>query len=113
MKITIRGEEWSLMFVPVEELRDCLGDCDLTHRTIRVLKTLRGRELLRVVAHELLHASGWHLTEAFVDLTSTDMAAALTAVGFRRQGRQATSRRRPAPSSKPYRASARQRRARG
>lgn len=113
MKITIRDEEWSLRFVTGEELRDCLGDCDKHNKTIRVLKTLRGRELLRVVAHELLHACGWHLSEAFVDATSTDMAAALASVGFRQAARSATSPRRPGASNKPYRASGRQRSARG
>ena len=65
-RFKILGRFWRLRFAPNMANR---GDCDppsQRKKEIRISSTLRGEERLEVLLHELLHAAGWHIDEAFV-----------------------------------------------
>ena len=47
---------------------------------------LHGEERLEVLLHELVHAAGWHIDEAFVERFASDAARALWRLGYRDQG---------------------------
>ncbi len=76
------GKRWRLRFV--RALRDALGDCDDELREIRVVEGLDGKERLRVMLHELVHAIDWHKDESYVDSVSRSMTNVLWRDGWRR-----------------------------
>ena len=83
MRIRILNKRWRLRFAPNLANR---GDCDgpaAKHKEIRVLSGLRGEERLEVLIHEMLHAAGWHIDEAFVEQFARDVARALWRLGYR------------------------------
>jgi hypothetical protein len=80
-RVKILGRTWLLKFVHYPELGlDKLGDCenpDKPGRTIRVLDTLEGAEMFRVLLHEMTHGALWWLDEEFVDTFTKDATAIL------------------------------------
>ena len=42
------------------------------------------KDLIDAVIHECLHASGWHLSEDYVEQFATDAAEILCRIGFQR-----------------------------
>lgn len=82
-RLTILGKVWRLRFAPNMANR---GDCDPPNRPgkeIRISSALRGEERLEVLIHELVHAAGWHIDEAFVEQFAADTAHVLWRLGFR------------------------------
>jgi hypothetical protein len=78
VRIKVLGKYWSLTFPPY--LGDNHGDCaepKAVGKRIRIWAGLSGRELTDVLIHEMLHASGWHLTEEFVTEFAHDVARVL------------------------------------
>lgn len=91
MLATIRGRAWVIKFPnrPIynAEGEECDGLCDPPtdkNPAIRLHRSLKGIELLRVAIHESLHAANWDLSEEAVDETSTDIGNLLWALGYRR-----------------------------
>lgn len=85
MRIRILKKFWRLRFAPNLANR---GDCDPPDKPgkeIRVSSSLQGEERLEVLIHELVHAAGWHIDEAFVERFANDAARALWRLGFRQQ----------------------------
>lgn len=88
MRIRILGKFWELRFVPtlgVVKLPKW-GDCDhpgVKGKQIRILSKLRGEERLDALIHEMLHAADSHKTEDWVDTVATDIARALTRLGYK------------------------------
>lgn len=83
MRVKVLGKYWRLRFVPNLANR---GDCDgpaTRHKEIRLAAGLHGEERLEVLLHELLHAAGWHIDEAFVERFAGDAARALWRLGYR------------------------------
>ncbi len=86
MRVKLLGRVWNLRFAPNLANR---GDCDppdVSKKEIRVLSTLTGEERLEVLVHEMVHAAGWHLDEAFVERFARDAARALWRLGYRDGG---------------------------
>lgn len=85
MQIKVLGKRWNLRFVPNLSARGLCDDPQKTRRQIRIWQGVRGdEELMEVVVHELLHAAGWHIDEAFVDQFAKDAARVLTTLGYAR-----------------------------
>ena len=83
MRIRILNKRWRLRFAPnLANRGDCPGPA-AKHKEIRVLSGLRGEERLEVLIHEMLHAAGWHIDEAFVEQFARDVARALWRLGYR------------------------------
>ena len=83
MRVKILGKLWKLRFAPNLANR---GDCDAPGtraKEIRILSSLRDEERLEVVIHELVHAAGWHIDEAFVAGFARDAARVLWRLGYR------------------------------
>lgn len=86
MLVKLLGRVWNLRFAPNLANR---GDCDppdKPKKEIRVLSTLAGEERLEVLVHEMVHAAGWHIDEAFVERFARDTARALWRLGYRNGG---------------------------
>jgi hypothetical protein len=80
--VTIGGKRWALQFVP---LRD-LGECDnpkSIHKRIRIKRSLKGRERLDTLIHEMAHAADWPKSEEWVESFATDVARVLWKLGYR------------------------------
>ena len=88
MQISILGKRWRLRWAANLANR---GDCDPPNqpgKEIRISTTLRGEEKLEVILHELLHAAGWHIDEAFVECFARDAAKALWRLGYRENNQE-------------------------
>lgn len=89
MKFKILGRWWRLE--SVQRLADTkdyhiVGQADQTPgkpRVIKILGRLRGQDRLETTLHELLHASGWFIDEAFVEQFAVDAARVLWRLGWR------------------------------
>jgi hypothetical protein len=59
------------------------GVCRIRQRKISINSTLRGRELLENLLHEMLHATSYHVTdEDWVHRTAEEMSVVLDDLGF-------------------------------
>lgn len=93
-RITLLGKRWLLQFVSLGRHRSPEGNLvdglcyppDAPRKKILIDNRLEGRELLRVLLHEMTHAAGWILDEDFIEQQSTDIATVLWDLGYRRQG---------------------------
>lgn len=88
MHITILGKRWELK-ITSKLSRDCRGECeppDSVKKEIRIRSTLKGREFLEVLMHEILHAADWSKDESWVERVADDMSAILWKMGYRRKG---------------------------
>lgn len=81
MHVVINGKRWEYSEVPYlgkdENGDKYKGHCDapnVKNKTIKVLKSLNGREKLDVLIHEALHAGLWHIDEEYVEMLGTDLA---------------------------------------
>lgn len=64
------------------------GACDHPEKPAKRIRIVRGqepREELDTIIHECLHATDWHKDEAWVTEVSTDIAAVLWKLGWRKQ----------------------------
>jgi len=79
MRVRIMGQYWNLRFVRSIKRNgdECYGWCDKAKREILIEKALTGQQLTDTIVHELFHAAGWNLDEAFVTQAATDIAAVL------------------------------------
>lgn len=81
MIVTVMGKRWQLVFERgLTRRTGNLGECDppdKPRKQIRVDASLRGRELLEVLLHEMGHAADWHRDEDAVHDTAADMARAV------------------------------------
>lgn len=80
-QVHIGDRRWRIEHAKCPADRD--GDCNWDLRRIRVHRTLRGVDLMRVLIHELLHARFWDLDEAAIDECGEVLSAVLDAEGFR------------------------------
>lgn len=92
MRINILGKVWTIKWVArLKKPKDkpnhtTYGECDHPQqqaKEIRILKSLRGVDLLEIYIHEMIHASGWHIDEEYVALFAADMARELWKLGYR------------------------------
>lgn len=85
IRLTIAGKRWTLKYVRtiVRDGVECDGLCDYGKSEIRIRSGLRGQEFTDTLAHEVIHACGWHLHEDFVEQTAEAIAAALYHEGIR------------------------------
>jgi hypothetical protein len=78
MRIRVLGKSWDFSFKTLPFMGKDWGLCSPPHikrKWIHVLDTLRGRDALDTVAHELLHAAAWDvLKEEFVDTLARDIS---------------------------------------
>lgn len=88
-EVYARGKRYSIKFV--EAMTDADGTelrglCDPpdkpTHRTIRLIRGQTPEGLLDSVIHEMLHACLWDLDESAVLEIASDIAKALTKIGY-------------------------------
>lgn len=83
VRINIAGERWKVKFARSVKLLEngqwveCDGMCDPNKKEIRLHDQLRGKELTRVLLHEIHHATCYILDEEIVDQTSIDQSEAL------------------------------------
>lgn len=89
MRFTVDGRRFTLSF-PSRRPRNRGVLCDgLTTcapgqpRTVKVWDGLEGEDRLNTILHELLHAAGWPLDEAFVEEYGTVAASVLWKLGYR------------------------------
>lgn len=80
-QVHIGDRRWRIEHAKCPADRD--GDCNWDLRRIRVHRTLRGVDLMRVLIHELLHARFWDLDETAIDECGEVLSAVLDAEGFR------------------------------
>jgi hypothetical protein len=84
MQVRLWMQVWRVLFVGREDLKQpFLGECDLNTKTIRVLKTLHGRERLDTLIHEMLHAVLPNKSERWVNQVATDISDVLWKNGYR------------------------------
>jgi hypothetical protein len=86
MQLTILGKRWRLLFVDKIDALGSRGSCDppdKPNKAIRILKRLKGEELLEVLFHEMQHAAAWHVDESYIEKFSADAARNLTKLGYR------------------------------
>ena len=94
MRVPILKQTWMLLFQKIRNRTgNCtLGDCDDPNDykgkfpVIRIDSSIKGRELLTILIHEVWHASDWYRDEEFVKRASKDMANILWKLGYRRDG---------------------------
>lgn len=82
MRLTILGKRWWLRFC---RLVTNNGECDAPTKRgkeIRISDSLTGEQKLRTIIHECAHAGDWHKDEEWVEEFSTDLARALTKLGW-------------------------------
>ena len=81
--MTIRGSPWTVKWP--EQIRNgtCYGLCEFDRATINYERGLRGRLLLVIVIHELLHALFPRASEKVVTQAAEDIADALWRMGYR------------------------------
>lgn len=85
IKVIVRDNPFQLSFTNRIGSK-FLGHCDppgIEPRKIKIRKSLKGRERLDTIIHELLHAAQWDLSEDAVEETATDIANALWQLGYR------------------------------
>lgn len=82
-KVTIRGTPWVVKWP--DQIRDgtCYGLCDSDSHVINYEHCLRGRKLLTIGIHEMLHAEFPRANEKTVTQAAEDIADALWRMGFR------------------------------
>ena len=76
---------WKILFVrniPDKKYR-ILGECEHDARIIRVLSSLRGKEKLDTLVHEMLHAVLPEQEELWVNSVASDIATVLWDYGYR------------------------------
>jgi len=81
-KISINGERWRLRFVDPGPwtFEEPMGECShpkSNKKEILISNKLRGKELVEIIIHEMLHASMWIVSEETVDQTAKDISDAL------------------------------------
>ncbi len=78
MKIRVLGKVWQFDFKSLPFMGKDWGLCSPPHhkrKWIHVLDSLRGRDALDTISHELLHAAAWDvLKEEFVDTLARDIS---------------------------------------
>lgn len=80
-QVHIGERRWRIVHAACPGDRD--GDCNWELGRIRVHRTLRGVDLMRVLIHELLHARLWDIDESAIDECGEVLSAVLDAEGFR------------------------------
>lgn len=80
-RVFIGDRRWRIQHCKCPADRD--GDCNWDLRRIRVHHTLEGRDLMRVLIHEILHARLWDIDEAAIDEAGEVLSAVLDAEGFK------------------------------
>lgn len=97
MRVRIGAQYWNIAWVsnPYANGKRADGYCTnpfAKDKTIVLRKSLRKdpERLLAVIFHEMLHASGWHLDEEFVDRYSEDAARIAVKLGFTLLEKEAT-----------------------
>lgn len=85
IRLTIAGKRWTIRFVRkiMSGGVECDGLCVYEKSEIRIRSGLKGQELADTLAHEVIHACGWHLHEDFVEQTAEAIADALYHAGIR------------------------------
>lgn len=87
MRVNLFGRVWRLIWVSKKKLGRNLGDCDspdAPKKVIRIRDGLEPQDELRVLIHEFLHGCAWWAAEEWVDRASTDIAASLWKLGWRK-----------------------------
>lgn len=82
--LSLGGRRWKLRFV--EKLRD-FGQCDHPDTIGKEIRIRTGQtefELLDSLLHEFNHSLFWQLDESVIAAAATDLAKALTRLGYRR-----------------------------
>lgn len=79
MRARLAGKPWRIQFRGQRED----GNCNAAKRLIVVRRSLRGRRLLEVLVHEILHAEHWQIDEYYVQETAKDIARVLSRAGFK------------------------------
>jgi len=89
--VTIRGQKFRIVFRTNLGTLPCGtkkgGDCEEPKkgvREIRILKSLRGRDLIEVLLHELTHAAFWDLDDEVVTEFAKDVTDVL--IGYVNEG---------------------------
>jgi len=85
--ITVNGKRWRLRYL---DMRTCDGECDppdKPHKEIRIAQRLRKNvtALTETLAHEILHAVAWALSEESVEQMAADIARILDQEGCLRK----------------------------
>jgi hypothetical protein len=86
LRVRIRDRVWRVRFMPARHMGNDWGRCYHPSRRnplIEVRRSLRGRNLIDTIIHELLHAQHPEMTEEAVDTTACMVARALYAAGCR------------------------------
>jgi hypothetical protein len=96
MRIKILGKYWNLKRGhPGPQNNGLCDHPDTQNKTITVQKSLKDKDELRIILHELFHAMNWAASEEYVDETSTDVANILWKLGYRKINKKDP----PAPST--------------
>lgn len=86
LRVRIRDRVWRVRFMPAKSMGKDWGRCYTPagrHPLIEVRRSLRGRNLIDTIVHELLHAQHPEMTEEAVDATACMIARGLYAAGCR------------------------------
>ena len=80
-KTQLRGQDYTVEACKIEGVCDSPGNTGPKFLTID--PPAKGREQLRIILHEALHACYWDLSEDAVHEGSRDIAALLWKMGYR------------------------------
>ncbi len=82
MKFRLWKEIWTVLFAKSVG-KDFVGECNHSQKTIRVLRSLRGRDRMDTLIHEMLHAVLPDEEELWVNSVASDMSQVLWEYGYR------------------------------
>lgn len=82
--VTVLGKRWKLQQtnqIPKKRMADCDPPWK-TGKTIRIRRDLEPRMVFRCLVHEMIHASGWHIDEEYVERLAEDIEREAVRNGF-------------------------------
>lgn len=86
LRVRIRDRSWRVRFMPARYMNKDWGRCYTPagrHPLIEIRRSLKGKNLIDTIVHELLHAQHPDMAEEAVDTTACMIARALYAAGCR------------------------------
>jgi hypothetical protein len=85
--VTVGGKRWLLKYVPMRKWGGSCDDPNKKGKQIKICRTLLRDtpERTKVLLHEIMHASNWHLDETSIRQIASDMARILEQEGCLRE----------------------------
>ena len=84
MRIKLFERYWNLVKVHMPTKFGLCDPPDKPGKKIRICRSLRGKDELEILIHEMLHACDFHKDEPWVKTTANDISNVLWRLGYRK-----------------------------